>query len=357
MMIAAFVLAAFAGGGDVAIRADKVWVDGSTSIEKGVVLVRDGRIADVGMKLELPAGVRLVECQGELTAGLVALRAQIGLDGEGVDSARAILPEAKVAHAVRRDDPAFAQLRAQGITAVVVAPTASKLVPGATATLKTSGALVSDQAHLSVVFGASALSTNREPTSYARQGEMIAELFKDAASPAALAAARGQLPVLFEAQSKPETRRAIEFATSRKIGGVLCGAPLAGELADEIAAAKMSVVVPAGGAGEPAREAKSVALLAKKGVVYGYGLDAPSNAAQNLRLVAALSVRHGVERAKAHDALTKDAAAIAGLGARTGSVARGMDADLVLWSGDPLELSSAPKMVWIDGALVHGGAQ
>jgi imidazolonepropionase-like amidohydrolase len=132
---------------------------------------------------------------------------------------------------------------------------------------------------------------------------------------------------------------------------------LAGELAEEIAAAKLAVIVPASGAGEPMREAQSVALLAKKGVTFGFGLDAPSNPAQNLRMVAALSLRHGVEHGKALNALTKDAAAIAGMGARAGSVARGMDADLVLWSGDPLELSSAAKAVWVEGALVHGGAQ
>jgi imidazolonepropionase-like amidohydrolase len=357
MIIAAIMTVALLGGGDVALRADKVWVDGATAIDKGIVLVRDGRVADVGANVEVPQDVQLIECQGHLTAGLVALRAQIGLDGEGVDAARAILPEAKIADAVRRDDPEFARLRAQGITAVVLAPTATKLVPGSTAVAKTTGAMVSDRAHLTVVFGGSALAFNREPTSYARQTEMLAELFDNGPKGAVSDAKNGRLPILWEVQSKPEVRRALEFATARKLGGALCGAPLAGELAEEIAAAKLAVIVPASGAGEPMREAQSVALLAKKGVTFGFGLDAPSNPAQNLRMVAALSLRHGVEHGKALNALTKDAAAIAGMGARAGSVARGMDADLVLWSGDPLELSSAAKAVWVEGALVHGGAQ
>jgi imidazolonepropionase-like amidohydrolase len=170
MMLATFLVLAL-GGGDVALRADKVWIDGSNSIDKGMVLVRDGRIVEVGAKLDLDEGVQVVECQGHLTAGLVALRAQVGVAGAALDPTRAALPEARVAHALRRDDPAFADLRAQGITAVVVAPDAAKLLPGATAVAKTTGALVSERAHLSVVFGASALSANREPTSYARQGE------------------------------------------------------------------------------------------------------------------------------------------------------------------------------------------
>ncbi|MEY2807508.1 MAG: hypothetical protein RIR65_1925 [Planctomycetota bacterium] len=355
MMLATFLVLAL-GGGDVALRADKVWIDGSNSIDKGMVLVRDGRIVEVGAKLDLDEGVQVVECQGHLTAGLVALRAQVGVAGAALDPTRAALPEARVAHALRRDDPAFAGLRAQGITAVVVAPDAAKLLPGATAVAKTTGALVSERAHLSVVFGASALSANREPTSYARQGEMLAELFAKPEG-ALLAAKRGQLPILFEVQSKPELRRAIDFARERKLTGALSGAPLAGELAREIAESKLAVVVAAGGAGEPRREALATAELAKAGVPFGFGLDAPRDPSQNLRLVAALAVRHGMPRQAAHDGLTKTAASIAGLSERAGMVKAGFDADLVLWSGDPLELSSAPKAVWIEGALVHGAAR
>jgi len=338
------------------LRADKVWIDGSTSIDKGMVLVRDGRIVEVGAKLDLDEGVRVVECQGHLTAGLVALGAKVGVSGAALDPTRPVMPEARVAHALCRDDAGFAALRAQGVTSVVITPEAAKLVPGATAVAKTSGALVSDRAHLSVVFGASALSLNREPTSYARQGEMLSELFAKPEG-ALLAAKRGQLPILFEVQSKPELRRAIEFARERKLTGALSGAPLAGELAKEIVESKLAVVVDAGGAGEPRREALAMVELAKAGVPFGFGLDGPRNPWQNLRLVAALAVRHGMPRQAAHDGLTKTAASIAGLSERAGVVKAGFDADLVLWSGDPLELSSAPKAVWIEGALVHGAVQ
>jgi imidazolonepropionase-like amidohydrolase len=60
-----------------------------------------------------------------------------------------------------------------------------------------------------------------------------------------------------------------------------------------------------------------------------------------------------MEPAAAWSALTHQAGAISGTSA--GTLAAGSDADLVLWSGHPLDLTSRVERVWVDGALVHGG--
>ena len=54
-------------------------------------------------------------------------------------------------------------------------------------------------------------------------------------------------------------------------------------------------------------------------------------------------------------ALTSDAAKLAGVEARVGALQRGMDADFVLWSGHPLNLTSRVEAVYVDGAAAHGG--
>jgi imidazolonepropionase-like amidohydrolase len=59
--------------------------------------------------------------------------------------------------------------------------------------------------------------------------------------------------------------------------------------------------------------------------------------------------------ARAIQALTGDAAAIAGVADRVGRIEEGRDADFVLWSGDPLDLGSAVVAVYIDGKRVKGG--
>jgi imidazolonepropionase-like amidohydrolase len=51
-------------------------------------------------------------------------------------------------------------------------------------------------------------------------------------------------------------------------------------------------------------------------------------------------------------ALTVQPAEIFGLASERGRIARGQVADLVLWNGDPLEVTSAPDQVWIAGKAV-----
>ena len=54
--------------------------------------------------------------------------------------------------------------------------------------------------------------------------------------------------------------------------------------------------------------------------------------------------------------VTSNPARMLGLGDRTGSIAVGKDADLVLWSGDPFSVYSRAEQVFIDGALVFDRA-
>ena len=86
-----------------------------------------------------------------------------------------------------------------------------------------------------------------------------------------------------------------------------------------------------------------------------FALDGPAFDPQQMRLSAAMAVALGADPAVTMRALTSDAARIAGVAERLGSIERGRDADLVLWSGDPLNLTSRVEAVYVDGALVHRG--
>ena len=99
------------------------------------------------------------------------------------------------------------------------------------------------------------------------------------------------------------------------------------------------------------------ASLAEAGVPLAFALDAPEHSPEALRMTAALCVRAGMDRGAALRALTSEAARIAGVGDRVGRLERGMDADLVLWSGHPLDLASVIEAVYVDGVRVHGGDQ
>ena len=81
--------------------------------------------------------------------------------------------------------------------------------------------------------------------------------------------------------------------------------------------------------------------------------DAPGRHPASLRMGAAACVRAGLDKGAALATLTTSPASLAGATGRVGAIAAGHDADLVLWSGDPMDLTSAVRRVWIDGETVH----
>jgi imidazolonepropionase-like amidohydrolase len=339
----------------VAIRADVVWLGNGRVLEKGMVLLSEGRIADVGANISVPDGVETIEHKGFLTAGLIALHGYDGgQPGQMRDDARPAMPDARIAYVFDPESPDFADARSVGITSILLTPDPEGIAPGLTAVVKTARRhIVKEEAHLSLVLGAGGLVSNREPTSLSGAVAMLDQMFAKPTG-AVERAKSGALPCLFEAGEPSDVLRCIDFAKRHKLQGAIHGVVWAGEVADEIKASKLSVVVPAISVGERRRNLKSVAALAKAGVPFGFGLDSPVNNPADLRLGAVMCVREGVEGKVAWNALTSEAARIAGVADRIGAIDRGMDADVVLWSGDPLDLGSRISAVYVDGARVDG---
>ena len=78
-----------------------------------------------------------------------------------------------------------------------------------------------------------------------------------------------------------------------------------------------------------------------------------SHNARKVRQLAGNAVAHGLPKDAALAALTAKPAEIFGLAGERGRIARGQIADLVLWSGDPLEVTSVADQVWIAGRAVE----
>ena len=339
----------------LAVRAARLHLGDGRVVENGVLLVDAGRIRAVGAGVEVPSGAAVIDHEGDVTAGLIACHSYSGIAAEASDTTRSVMADAHVVDAFDASKADFAKALRAGITSVVLAPRGNNLVGGFTGVVKTAGGRVlAREAHLALSLSAEAQVYNRFPTSATGALAELEQRFSDPVG-AFVPVAAGRTPVLIHAISRHEIQRALDFATRFKLKGTLNSAPLAGELAEAVKASGLSVIVGPLQEGSDRRVLQSAAALARAGVPIAFGLDAPAYSPESLRLFAALCVREGLEPQDALKALTADGAVIAGVSDRVGKLERGLEADFVLWSGRPLDLTSTVVAVFVDGKQVHGG--
>lgn len=338
-----------------AVRASRMDLGDGRRVEDAVLLVEDGRIRAAGRGVEIPAGTPVVEHQGFLTAGMVACGTASGLANETTDSNRSILSAAKVADAFDPWHPELREALEAGITTLLLTPGNDVLCGGASAAVKTDGGRVlSDRAHLCFSLHDAALRLDRFPTSAQSALAELDRCLSSQADPYNLVTT-GRLPVFFCVDDRADVLAALDLAARHRLKGALHGAPLAGEVAAEIGKSGLGVVVGPFRGGAERRQLRAVVALAEARVPIAFALRAPELHPASLRLSAAMCMREGLDRASAWKALTADGAAVAGVGDRVGRLERGLDADFVLWSGDPLDLASRVVAVYVDGRRAHDG--
>jgi imidazolonepropionase-like amidohydrolase len=165
----------------------------------------------------------------------------------------------------------------------------------------------------------------------------------------------GKLPVVFHVDRAADILSALAVARELKLRPVIAGGAEAWKVAADLAAAKVPVLV------HPLEQPRSfdtlgarednASLLHAAGVTVGISTGDTHNA-RKLRQVAGNAVRSGLPHEAALAAITRVPAEALGLGARYGTLAPGKVANLAVWSGDPLELSTRVVDLVIRGKRV-----
>lgn len=375
------------------LQVRELWPSATERIPDALLVVADGKIRAIRTAREADPALPLLRHEGVVSAGLIACRTQSGTRDELQDDTRTVLPGARAVHAF---DPASADYRralAAGITSLGLAPGPQNLVGGLACVVKTAGGrVVNPGSSLALSLSSSALGRStarggflfgsaegdehgigvaepglsqadggpesssrstrgtRTPTGYAGALEALRDLFASGNGPFGRAR-RGELAVTIEAWDRHEILRALDFAREQDLVGAIRGAPLAGD-PDVVAALKASgfgVILGPYSAEQTRPSMESLARLAAAGVPVAFAVDAPSNAEEQLRLSAVRALQAGASREAVWKALTEDAARLSGVAKATGKLAPGLDADFVLWSGNPLDLTSRVVAVYVDG--------
>ncbi len=359
------------------LRAEHVHTGAGAVHSPGMVKVRDGRIVEVGASLNTD-GASVLELEGHLSAGMVALGDQTLLGEQGVDTTRFVLGEAETRFGFDPRQPAMQRLAQEGVTTVVLTPPSHSLVAGRGLIAKTgSGRVLANGQAMHVAFDSQmfvdradpmegqdfgggfffffgpngAVNPNGYKSSYSGAAEVLEQNVQDKNSPVSKIA-NGEVTAWLRSFGRAESARAIAFAKRHKVKGTLEAGPRIGDLAQEVKASGLGVALTMFRETNPHFATQSALALTKAGVPFGFCLSAKNQPVASLRMAAALCRRAGLTAEQSWQALTSGAARAVGLEKQVGSLQKGLDADLVLWDGQPGELSSRVLKVWVDGKPV-----
>ncbi len=377
----------------LALVGATVYTGEGPPLREATVVIDGGRIVSVGPHAKPRPGVTVVDASGKIvTPGLIAVSTRVGVLDVALEpsSVEATLPESAdpVRAALRAADtydprsPTVPIARAGGISSALVVPEGGQISgQAAWVELAPRDWLRRGSAALVLAIGAPVSSTGGAPPAGTRAASFLrlrealedARLFRQNRGPyltnrlreLSVSAADlgvlarvlgGELPLLVGVEAASDIRVVLEIAREHSLRIVLVGAPEAWLVADELARAKVPVVLdpsadlPSSFAALHSRP-DAAALLHAAGVrVILADLSGP-HFAHRLRQAAGNAVAEGLPWDAALAAITRTPAEVFGV-ADTGVVRPGAVANLVLWSGDPLEVTTSAERMWIRGREV-----
>ena len=396
-LFAAAALAAFATPAvaeTIAITGGRVVVgDGTAPIDGGTVIIRDGNVIAAGASVAVPADARRIDAKGKwVTPGVFAGFTRLGLSE--VDAVKGTNDKSggksgfsaaiDVAPAIDPFRSPFAVNRAAGVTRAVVAPEAAESIfagQGAIADLGAdSNPVTRARAFQFAEFGedGSALSGGsragthlhframlREAQDYAAgRGNFDDELLKAEDAKALLNVLRGETPVLIHVEGANDMLRLIELKRDfPSVKMVFVGASEGWRIAPQLVEARIPVIASAlndlpatfemlGATQSNIGRMKDAGVQVAIGMINdrdSHQLRYTTQYAGNIVSLQFVPGATGLTWDEAFAAISSVPADIMGVGDRFGSLKAGKAADVVIWDGDPLELSSAATTVFIDG--------
>lgn len=386
-LAAAALVALPATAASVLLKDGEIHTQGPAGTLKGAsILIVDGRIRAIGAGITAPADAEVIDLHGRpVTPSLFGGVGPVGLvEVGGEDSTHdatlklgQMRPEFDPAPAFNPDSVAVSVARVEGVGFTLLVPGAeagakgapgSSVLTGAASLATLDGHLPSPPAALQVVLGED--SSPLDGGSRAAAFMLLSQAFEEARSnggapgDARLLTPAGRRVLarflgehrtfLFGVNRASDIRATVAFAEREKIHAVILGGAEAWRVGDLLARSHVPVVI------DPLEDLpasydrlgsslENAARLAKAGATVAFSLSAGSpNDLRKLRQAAGNAVAHGLDWDTALAAVTRVPAEVFGAPA-LGSLAVGQSAALVVWSGDPLEVTSRVDAMWLDG--------
>ncbi|WP_394614070.1 amidohydrolase [Lentzea sp. JNUCC 0626] len=371
-------------------------VDGAP-IEGGTVLIQDGKIAAVGKDVDIPHGTKTVDADGSwVLPGFVEAHAHMGVHEEaegwaGQDTNEMTDPvgaRMRALDAINPADLGFADALSGGVTTAVIKPGSGNPIGGQTVALKCWGRTVDEMLVREPVSVKSALGENPKRV-YGEKGKLpatrqgVAAVIRDELTKAQDYLAKkaeaekdgkafdrnptlevlgkvltGELPWCQHAHRADDIATAIRLSEEFGYKLIINHGTEGHLIADVIAEKQIPVIIgPLFTSRSKVelrhRGLRNPGILARAGVELAIMTDHPVVPIHFLVHQATLAVKEGLDPDTALKSITTNPARIMGLDDRVGSLKPGLDGDVVIWSGDPLDVMSRALHVFVQGREVY----
>jgi imidazolonepropionase-like amidohydrolase len=424
ILIGCGLAAGAASNNSVLIRGADVYPVTSAPVKGVSILVLDGKIAEIGAKIVVPKGVRVVDGKGlRVYPGMIDSGTELGLSEiemirETVDTGELgeFMPQLRALAAVNPDSEHFAVVRIAGITSVMTFPAGTgggeggggrgrppQYISGQAALIHTFGRTWEDMAvsgsaavqvrfpilgppggrggpvpeNIAGLAGETGAVTFTEMTrTYQQEVAKLADFFdearryqkakaanlpgfvRDLKYEAMLPVLDGKLPVAIAAATPRSIHDAIQFAEKQNVKIVIMQPRELGSAAAELKAKNIPVILGRvlalpRGQDDPYDQAFTLPGEAyKAGIKFAFGTF-DNQFVRNLPYQAATAVAFGLPQEEALKAITINPAQIWGAGDQLGSLEKDKSADLMVTTGDPLEIQTQVKHVFIRGQEIE----
>ncbi len=369
------------------------------TIENATIVIENGRIAEVGAGADVPDGSILINASGKIvTPGIFSPLGQLGLSevravagtNDAVQRGEDYSAGFDVADAYNRRSTIIPITRIEGVTRAVISPYANRPdEQGNTSSVLSGLASVvqlDDNGDYLTRRGVAVVANLGETGSAVAAGSRAAAIqqlraaLSDAIDyrqnkaaydrgdwreysvsrtdlDALTSVLAGERSMIFNANRASDIEVIIDLAAEFNLNAIIVGAAESWMLADELAAADVSVIVD--GTGNLPGDFDHInarletgGILANAGVRVAFGAGANTHQARNITQSAGNAVANGMGWDDALRAVTLAPAQMYGVDNDVGSIEVGKAADLVIWGADPLELTSYPEQVLINGVSI-----
>jgi len=360
------------------------------TIKNGDLLIQNGKILKIGTDIKTPSDAVIIDSSGKYVyPGIIALMTAVGVTGypgAGNDQNEVglVTPQMDPYDAINPEDNTIEVTRMGGVTTVHTTSGSRNIINGKSVILNLEGTLAQEMVikkYAAQIFNIGVRGKNKYPTTLSGTVTLIREKLDQALkysekkkeknrkenitkreleTEALVPIVTGKVRAIFLTNDEVTLRNAVSIIKDYNLKGVIQAGKGIYKYADKLAEEKIPVIWVATTAGPGRWESfdkyfRAAGMLAEKGILFAFatgGFGGSSYNVHNLPLPAAISVAHGLPEEEALKALTIYPAKILGIDDMLGSLEAGKMANVVIWTGSPLQMTSRIYKVIINGKLI-----